>query len=78
MPKATRKTIGDRAFAHSGSPLWEKLPLELPSSPNVKIFKSKLKTYLLKLAYDYSKLILSGYIFSNYSMSAVGYEMVNS
>ena len=50
VPKTNRMTFGDWTFAHSGSLLWNKLPLDIRSSPNVSIFKSKLKTYLFKLA----------------------------
>ena len=46
------KTFGDRAFACSGPFLWNKLPREIRNSQSVVIFKSKLKTYLLKLAYN--------------------------
>jgi hypothetical protein len=52
VPRTNHKTFGDRAFARSGPFLWNKLPLEIRSSPSVTVFKSKLKTYLFKLAYN--------------------------
>ena len=51
VPRTNDKTFGDRAFAHSGPLLQNKLPLEIQSSPNVTVFKSKFKTYLFELAY---------------------------
>ena len=52
IPRTNFKTFGDRAFARSGPFLWNKLPREIRNSQSVVIFKSKLKTYLFKLAYN--------------------------
>lgn len=53
VPRTYHKTFGDRAFAHSGPSLWNELPFDIRSSPTVTVFKSKLKTYLFKIAYDF-------------------------
>ena len=47
-----QETYGRRAFAIMAPKLWNKLPLELRSISKSNIFKSSLKTYPLKLAYD--------------------------
>ena len=47
-----QETYGRRAFATMAPKLWNKLPLELRSISKSNIFKSSLKTYLFKLAYD--------------------------
>ncbi len=52
VPRTHHKTFRDRAFAHSGPSLWNKLPFNIPSSPNITIFKSKLKTYFFQKAND--------------------------
>ena len=48
----SQETYGRRAFAIMAPKLWNKLPLELRSISKSNIFKSNLKTYLFKLAYD--------------------------
>ena len=52
VPKSRLKTYGDRAFSVVAPRLWNKLPLELRSVTCVDQFKTQLKTYLFKLAYD--------------------------
>ena len=52
VPKSRLKTYGDRAFSVVAPRLWNKLPLELRSVTSVDQFKTQLKTYLFKLAYD--------------------------
>lgn len=52
VPRINFKIFGDRAFARSGPFYWNKLPLEIRSSPSVAILKSKLKTPLFNLAYN--------------------------
>ena len=46
------KHYGERAFTFVGPNLWNSLPDDLKSAPSLQIFKSKLKTYLFRLAYD--------------------------
>ena len=46
------KHYGERTFTFVGPNLWNSLPDDLKSVPSLQIFKSKLKTYLFRLAYD--------------------------
>ena len=45
VPKST-KTWGERAFAHAGPTLWNKLPLVIKNSMSPDSFKCNLKTHL--------------------------------
>ena len=47
-----RTKCGERAFSFSGPASWNSLPTELRTIPYTSVFKNKLKTYLLKLAFD--------------------------
>ena len=51
VPFTRKGFFGDRAFGVAGPRLWNELPLELRTVPNVTTFKSKLKTYLFKQHY---------------------------
>ena len=42
---------GDGAFSTAAPFEWNKLPMEIQSSASIDIFKRKLKTHLLKIAY---------------------------
>ena len=42
------------AFAYAGPLLWNKLPLQMRTCQPLNSFKSQLKTYLFKEAYDIS------------------------
>ena len=46
------KTYGQRAFSVAAPRLWNKLPFEIRACSDVNLFKSKLKTFLFKKAYD--------------------------
>ena len=46
VPKMNKK-IGDRAFSHAGPVIWNMLPKDVKLSPNIVIFKRKLKTHFL-------------------------------
>ena len=48
----TAKTTGDRAFASAAPTLWNRLPTKLRAETTLSSFKSSLKTYLFKQAYD--------------------------
>ena len=52
VPRTRVKTYGDRAFSAAAPRLWNQLPPELRSVTSVDQFRSQLKTYLFKLAYD--------------------------
>jgi hypothetical protein len=45
------QSYGAKSFTISAPMLWNNLPLDLRSCSNLDIFKSKLKTYLSKLAF---------------------------
>ena len=48
----TNKTTGNRAFAAAVQALWNSLPTSLRAENSLLNFKSTLKTYLFKLAYE--------------------------
>ena len=48
----TLKTLGDRAFSVAAPCLWNSLPTAIRQSPSVPIFKTHLKTYLFRQAFD--------------------------
>ena len=52
VPRTRLKTYGDRAFSAAAPRLWNQLPPELRSVTAVDQFRTQLKTYLFKLAYD--------------------------
>ena len=47
----TTVSFGDRAFSVAAPKLWNSVPYEIRSSENLNQFKSKLKTYLFRIAY---------------------------
>ena len=49
----SKKSWGDRAFAHAGPLLWNLLPIEIRSIHNVDSFKSQLKNYLPQEVNDF-------------------------
>ena len=51
-PNFNMKTYGQRAFSVAAPRLWNKLPFEIRACSDVNLFKSKLKTFLFKKAYD--------------------------
>ena len=52
IPKATRKTFGDRAFFRAGPTVWNALPSSLRNCVNIDSFKEQFKTYLFKKAFN--------------------------
>ncbi len=46
------KHRGDRAFARVGPKLWNSLPLSIRTVPSLSMFKSKLKSYFLSMAFN--------------------------
>ena len=48
----SRSNIGTRAFERSAPRLFNKLPLEVKQSPNVDIFKKKLKSFIFADCYQ--------------------------
>ena len=49
-----KKSFGDRSFSVAVPTLWNALPVSLRSIKCISTFKSNLKTYLLKLAFNTS------------------------
>ena len=49
-----KKSFGDRSFSAAAPVLWNALPVRLPSIKCISTFKSNLKTYLFKLAFNIS------------------------
>ena len=52
QPKTRTKKYGDRAFSTCGPKLWNELPQNIKCAETVDTFKSLLKTYMFKLAFD--------------------------
>ena len=48
----TKKTLGDRAFTAAAPSLWNKLPSAIRDEDDLKRFKSKLRTFLCRVAYN--------------------------
>lgn len=54
VPRTQFKTRGDRAFSAAAPRLWNNLPLSIRSAQSLHCFKSSLKTYFFKLAFNTS------------------------
>ena len=54
IPKTRCKTLGDRSFAHAAPVLWNMLPESIKNISELNAFKSSIKTYLFKQAYQIS------------------------
>ena len=52
VPRTKRVTFEQRSLAVAGPTLWNKLPIQLRCLSDIDTFKSKLKTYLFKRAYN--------------------------
>ncbi len=52
VPRIKCTTLGARSFRYTGPVLWNELPIHIRNAENVNNFKSMLKTYLFKLAYN--------------------------
>ena len=51
IPHANCKTYGERSFSFFAPKLWNSLPRDIRESPNINIFKKRLKHYLFVKAY---------------------------
>lgn len=51
--KRNKKNFADRAFVHIAPRLWNELPFVVRSSPTLETFKSRLKTHLFTIAYNF-------------------------
>ena len=52
VPNCRLKSYGDNAFAVAAPKLWNTLPSHIKSSETVAIFKSRLKTFLFRRAFN--------------------------
>ena len=52
VQRTKRKTFADRSFNVAGPKLWNNLPYNIRSADNMDSFKSKLKTYLFREAFN--------------------------
>ena len=64
QPFLSRNRTVDRCFEHAVPRLYNKLPLEIRSQTTVPAFKSKLKTFLFRMAYN----LLDKTIYSLYQL----------
>jgi len=59
MIPRTKQRSEDRTFVAIAPKLWNDLPFSLRSAPTLRVFKHKLKEYLLALAFNGVLKILS-------------------
>ena len=52
VPRSRYKRWGDQAFAVAAPRLWNKLPPDIRTTTDVALFRSKLKTYLFRMAFN--------------------------
>ena len=52
VPNVRLKSYGDRAFSVAAPKHWNEIPLDIKLSRSVDVFKSRLKTYLFRLAFN--------------------------
>ena len=53
VPNVRLKSYGDRAFSVAAPKHWNDIPLDIKLSGSVDVFKSRLKTYLFRLAFNW-------------------------
>jgi len=51
-PKSKTGTYGGHSFSITGPKLWNELPIELRSTKELSVFKSRLKTHLFRMFYQ--------------------------
>ena len=52
LRSAGKHLLGDRAFRVAAPKHWNEIPLDIKLSRSVEVFKSRLKTYLFRLAFN--------------------------
>ena len=52
VPNVRLKSYGDRAFSVAAPKHWNDIPLDIKLSGSVDVFKSRLKTYLFRFAFN--------------------------
>ena len=53
VPNVRLKSYGDRAFSVAAPKHWNDIPLDIKLSGSVDVFKSRLKTYLFRLTFNW-------------------------
>ena len=51
-PAHSKVTLGDRSFSSASSSVWNVIPNDVRCAPSLSSFKSRLKTYLFRSAYN--------------------------
>jgi hypothetical protein len=51
VPLTKLKSFGDRAFSCYGPKIWNSLPADIRTAPDMTSFKRKLKTHLFRSAF---------------------------
>ena len=54
IPRTNAKTLGDKAFKHAAPTIWNSLPIYIRQCETVYCFKTELKTFLFRKAFNYS------------------------
>ena len=52
VPTFNMKTAGERSFSFLAPSVWNSLPSSLRDSPTMSVFRTQLKTYLFREAFD--------------------------
>ena len=52
VPNVRLKSYGNRAFSLAAPKHWNEIPLDIKLSRSVDVFKSRLKNYLFRLAFN--------------------------
>ena len=74
----SKKSWGERAFAHAGPALWNSLPQELKDSNSSTSFKCNLKTHLFNWAFEdrYVFFMVYMYIYDSLVMFVICFVYV--
>ena len=59
VPRVKKKSAGCRACSYRAPFLWNNLPPDIRQSGSIDAFKSKLKTHLFDLAFNYSLMSIA-------------------
>ena len=52
VKKTKSVTLGEKSFSFSSPKVWNELPMYIRCETSLDLFKSKLKTFYFKIAYD--------------------------
>ena len=73
VPRSKFKHWGDRAFSIAAPRLWNKLPCNLRTISDLGLFKSRLKTYLFRMAFN-THSVVTLFIILFFSFFALCYD----